>query len=133
MDDKDERRQWLMEVHAERDRLLPLRAEATRTTIGMLRTNSAHTGQPDLVPYLNLTYLMAVKEGRGDDELMAFALSLANWAVSTVADLAQHTDRTVEQVLDSYETAIMAAAEAEEGDETEEAEEETEETDEEPS
>ncbi|GAA1045220.1 hypothetical protein [Streptomyces murinus] len=126
MDDKDERRQWLMEVHAERDRLLPLRSEATRTTIGMLRGNAAHASQPDLVPYLNLTYLMAVKEGRGEDELMAFALSLANWAVSAVVDLAQHTNRTVEQVLDSYETAIMAAAEAEadEGDRADQADEE---------
>ncbi|MEU6464444.1 hypothetical protein [Streptomyces sp. NPDC046976] len=124
MNDKDERRQWLMEVHAERDRLLPLRSEATRTTIGMLRSNAAHASQPDLVPYLNLTYLMAVKEGRGEDELMAFALSLANWAVSAVVDLAQHTNRTVEQVLDSYETAIMAAAEADEEDGADEADEE---------
>lgn len=124
MNDKDERRQWLMEVHAERDRLLPLRSEATRTTIGMLRSNAAHASQPDLVPYLNLTYLMAVKEGRGEDELMAFALSLANWAVSAVVDLAQHTNRTVEQVLDTYETAIMAAAEADEEDGADEADEE---------
>ena len=124
MNDKDERRQWLMEVHAERDRLLPLRSEATRTTIGMLRSPAAHASQPDLVPYLNLTYLMAVKEGRGEDELMAFALSLANWAVSAVVDLAQHTNRTVEQVLDTYETAIMAAAEADEEDGADEADEE---------
>ncbi|MEU5535103.1 hypothetical protein [Streptomyces sp. NPDC020362] len=115
--EKHERRRFLGEVHAERDRLLPLRAEATQTTIEMVRKNAAQVSQPDLVPYLNLAYLLAVRRGHGEDQLMAFALSLANWAVSVTADLAECTDRTVEQVIDVYETAIMAAAEAAGADE----------------
>ncbi|WP_369391483.1 hypothetical protein AB5J72_30625 [Streptomyces sp. CG1] len=59
-------------VHAERDRLLPLRAEATRTTIEMVRT-------------------------RSEDELFAFALSLANLAVAAVVDLAKFTELTTVQ------------------------------------
>ncbi|MFI1763686.1 hypothetical protein ACH41H_16780 [Streptomyces sp. NPDC020800] len=110
--EKHERRRFLGEVRAERDRLLPLRAEATRTTIEMVRKNAAQVSEPDLVPYLNLAYLLAVKRGFGEDQLMAFALSLANWAVSAISDLAECTDRTVEQVVDVYETAIMAAAQA---------------------
>ncbi|MFI7408434.1 hypothetical protein ACIBU0_07175 [Streptomyces sp. NPDC049627] len=105
-------RQWLIaEVQAERERLLPLRAEATRTTIEMVRKSAANVSEPDLVPYLNLAYLLGVKRGLGEDELLAFALSLANWAVAAIADLATCTDRTVEQVVDMYETALMAAAE----------------------
>ncbi|MER5543401.1 hypothetical protein AB5L52_17040 [Streptomyces sp. CG4] len=118
--EKHERRRFLGEVHAERDRLLPLRAEATRTTIEMVRTSGRQAAEPDLVPYLNLAYLLAVKRTRSEDEMLAFALSLANWAVAAVADLAKYTDRTVEQVVDVYETAIMAAAEADEEDEADE-------------
>ncbi|MGI5379930.1 hypothetical protein ACQEV2_37910 [Streptomyces sp. CA-251387] len=109
--DKHERQWVIAEVQAERDRLLPLRGEATRTTIEMVRTSGGQVSDPDLVPYLNLAYLLGVKRGRGDDELLAFALSLANWAVAAISDLAQCTDRTVEQVVDVYETALMAAAE----------------------
>ncbi|MGW2423476.1 hypothetical protein ACWC0C_30215 [Streptomyces sp. NPDC001709] len=112
--EKHQRRQFLGEVHDERDRLLPLRAEATRTTIEMVRTSGRQVAEPDLVPYLNLAYLLAVKRTRSEDELLAFALSLANWAVAAVADLAKYTDRTVEEVVDVYETAIMAAADADE-------------------
>ena len=122
--EKHERQRFLGEVHAERDRLLPLRAEATRTTIEMVRKNAAHVSEPDLVPYLNLAYLVGVKRARGEDELMAFALSLANWAVAAVADIAKITDRTVEQVVDVYETAIMAAAEELDEEDWEEGEDE---------
>ncbi|MFB7502385.1 hypothetical protein [Streptomyces broussonetiae] len=115
---REQRRRMLMEVHAERDRLLPLRAEATRTTIEMVRKNAAHVEDPDLVPYLNLAYLLGVKRGLGEDELMAFALSLANWTVAAISDLAKYTERTVEQVIDLYETAIMEAAEADGEDPT---------------
>lgn len=110
--DKHERQWVIAEVQAERERLLPLRAEATQTTIEMVRKSGAQVAEPDLVPYLNLAYLLGVKRARGEDELLAFALSLANWAVAAVADLAKCTDRTVEQVVDVYETALMAAAEA---------------------
>ena len=108
--DKHERTWLIAEVQAERERLLPLRGEATRTTIEMVRKSAEQVAQPDLVPYLNLAYLLGVKRARGDDELLAFALSLANWAVAAISDLAKYTDRTVEQVVDLYETALMAAA-----------------------
>ncbi|MFI1365897.1 hypothetical protein [Streptomyces griseochromogenes] len=36
--------------------------------------------------------------------------SSANWAVAAIAGLATYTDRSVEQVVDVYETALMAAA-----------------------
>ncbi|WP_128428266.1 hypothetical protein [Streptomyces cyaneus] len=109
--DKQERQWVIAEVQAERERLLPLREEATRTTIELVRKSGGQVSEPDLVPYLNLAYLLGVKRGRGEDELMAFALSLANWAVAAVADLAKYSDQTVEQVVDMYETALMAAAE----------------------
>lgn len=64
------------------------------------------------MPYPNLAFLRAVKRTRSEDELLAFALSLANWAVAAIADLATYTDRTVEQVVDVYETSLMAAAQA---------------------
>ncbi|WBO64241.1 hypothetical protein [Streptomyces camelliae] len=108
--DKEQRRKMLMEVHAERDRLLPLRAEATRTTIEMVRKNAAHVSDPDLVPYLNLAYILGVKRGLGEDQLLAFALSLANWTVAMIADIARFTGSTVEEVVDVYETEILAAA-----------------------
>ncbi|QNP71523.1 hypothetical protein IAG44_20215 [Streptomyces roseirectus] len=107
---KKQRQRMLAEVHAERDRLLPLRSEASQTTIEMVRTSAAQVGDPDMVPYLNLAYILGVKRGRGDDALVAFSLSLANWAVAAIAEVARCTDRTVEQVVDVYETAIMAAA-----------------------
>ncbi|MET8980912.1 hypothetical protein ABZX85_35455 [Streptomyces sp. NPDC004539] len=121
--DKKMRQYVLSEVYAERDRLLPLRGEASRTTIEMVRTSAGEVREPELVPYLNLAYILGVKRGRGDDALVAFALSLANWAVAAIAEVARSTDRSVEQVVDVYETAIMAAA-AESGDEEGEGEEE---------
>ncbi|MDX3387450.1 hypothetical protein PV682_39310 [Streptomyces niveiscabiei] len=110
--DKKQRRQMLAEVYAERERLLPLRGQASRTTIEMVRSSAGNVGEPEMVPYLNLAYLLGVKRGLGEDALMAFALSLANWAVAAVAEVARSSGRTVEQVVDMYETAIMAAGEA---------------------
>ncbi|MEX3100199.1 hypothetical protein DF268_42140 [Streptomyces sp. V2] len=109
---KKQRRQILAEVYAERERLLPLRGQASRTTIEMVRSSAGNVGEPEMVPYLNLAYLLGVKRGLGEDALMAFALSLANWAVAAVAEVARSSGRTVEQVVDMYETAIMAAGEA---------------------
>lgn len=120
--DKRTRKYVMDEVCAERDRLWPLRGEASQTTIEMVRTCAGEVKEPEMVPYLNLAYLLGVKRGRGDDALMAFALSLANWAVAAVAEVARSTDRTVEQVVDVYETAIMAAAEERAREEREEAE-----------
>ncbi|BBC34577.1 hypothetical protein SGFS_058710 [Streptomyces graminofaciens] len=114
--EREERRALFAEVHAERDRLLPLRAEATRTTIELMRTNTGRTDEPDLVPYLNLTYLLTIKRAYGDDQLMAFALSLANWAVASIDELAKLTGRTAQQIVDRYETEIMAAREASDED-----------------
>ncbi|MEU5978275.1 hypothetical protein [Streptomyces sp. NPDC047315] len=105
--DEEARRRMLVEVQAERERLLPLRAEATRTTIAMVRQNTEQP--PDLVPYLNLAYLLGVRRTQGEDALIAFALSLANWAVATVDEVASYTGRSAEQVVDQYETDIMAA------------------------
>ncbi|OEJ97449.1 hypothetical protein [Streptomyces thermolilacinus] len=99
----------------ERERLLPLREEATRTTIGMLR-HSAPAEPPDLVPYLNLAYLLGVRHQRGDDGLMAFALSLSNWATAAIKDVAAQTGRTVQEVLDQYETELMEARMAQEAE-----------------
>ncbi|ULR51812.1 hypothetical protein [Streptomyces deccanensis] len=110
--DREHRRDMLAEVHRERDRLLPLRAEATETTIELMRTSTGHVSEPDLVPYLNLMYLLTVKRAYGDDQLLAFALSLANWAVVAIDEVAHHTGRTAEQVIDQYETEIMAARES---------------------
>ncbi|WP_149182775.1 hypothetical protein [Streptomyces sp. TRM49041] len=106
--DKEERRRIIAEVQAERERLLPLREEATQTTIGMLR-QSAPAEPPDLVPYLNLAYLLGVRRMRGEDGLLAFALSLSNWATAAIKEVAKYTDRTVEEVLDQYETELMEA------------------------
>ncbi|MFD7446349.1 hypothetical protein [Streptomyces sp. NPDC059909] len=110
--DKRERQQMIAEVQAERERLLPLREEATRTTIELLRTSTGRSAESDLVPYLNLAYLLGVKRARGEDDLVAFALSLANWAVVAVDEVARYSGRTAEQVIDQYETEIMAAREA---------------------
>lgn len=107
--DKKQRRHVPAEVYVARERLLPLRGQASRTTIEMVRSSAGSVREPEIVPYLNLAYLLGVKEGAGEDALMAFALSLANWAVAAVTEVAQCTDRTVEQVVDMYETAIMAA------------------------
>ena len=109
---KEQRQELLAEVHVERDRLLPLRAEATQTTIELMRTSTGHVSEPDLVPYLNLAYLLTVKRAYGDDQLLAFALSLANWAVAAVEEVAKFTGRTAEQVIDQYETGIIEAREA---------------------
>ena len=106
---KKQRRQIMAEVYAERERLLPLRGQASRTTIEMVRSSAGSAQEPEMVPYLNLAYLLGVKRGLGEDALMAFGLSLANWAVAAVAEVARCTGRTVEQVVDEYETAIMAA------------------------
>ncbi|CAL9343274.1 hypothetical protein [Streptomyces sp. enrichment culture] len=112
---KEERRRIIAEVEVERERLLPLREEATRTTIGMLRL-SAPAEPPDLVPYLNLAYLLGVRHQRGDDGLMAFALSLSNWATAAIKDVAAQTGRTVQEVLDQYETELMEARMAQEAE-----------------
>ncbi|WP_216588663.1 hypothetical protein [Streptomyces brasiliscabiei] len=114
--DKELRQELLAEVHAERDRLLPLRAEATETTIELMRTSTGHVTEPDLVPYLNLAYLLTVRRAYGDDQLLAFALSLANWAVAAIDEVAKTTGRTAEQVIDRYETEIIAARESAEAD-----------------
>ena len=110
--DREHRQEMLAEVHRERDRLLPLRAEATETTIELMRTSTGQVSEPDLVPYLNLMYLLTVKRAYGDDQLLAFALSLANWAVVAIDEVAKATGRTAEQVIDQYETEIIAARES---------------------
>jgi hypothetical protein len=110
--DREHREEMLAEVHRERDRLLPLRAEATETTIELMRTSTGQVSEPDLVPYLNLMYLLTVKRAYGDDQLLAFALSLANWAVVAIDEVAKYTGRTAEQVIDQYETEIIAARES---------------------
>ncbi|WP_149826928.1 hypothetical protein [Streptomyces tailanensis] len=110
--EKEFRRQMLAEAHAERDRLLPLRTEATQTTIELMRVSTGRTDEPDLVPYLNLTYLLTIKRAYGDDKLLAFALSLANWAVASIDELAKLTGASAQQIIDKYETEIMAAREA---------------------
>jgi hypothetical protein len=74
----------------------------------MLRTSTGHEGEPHLVPYLNLAYLLGVKNAYGDDKLMALALSVANWATTAITDLAQHTGRTPQQIIDQYETDVIA-------------------------
>ncbi|MBD9724748.1 hypothetical protein PV755_04350 [Streptomyces caniscabiei] len=113
--DREHRRELLAEVHRERDRLLPFRAEATEATeatIELMRTSTGQVSEPDLVPYLNLMYLLTVKRAYGDDQLLAFALSLANWAVVAIDEVAKATGRTAEQVIDQYETEIIAARES---------------------
>lgn len=110
--DKQQRQQVIAEVQAERERLLSLREEATQTTIEMLRTSTGRASEAELVPYLNMAYLLGVKRARGEDDLLAFALSLANWAVVAIDEVAKYTNRTAEQVIDQYETEIMATREA---------------------
>ncbi|MFF1395884.1 hypothetical protein ACFVZD_18965 [Streptomyces sp. NPDC058287] len=102
------RRQMIAHVQVERQRLLPEHEQATRTTIEMLRASTGHASDPQLVPYLNLAYLLGVKNTYGDDQLMALALSVANWATTAVSDLAHHTGRTPQQIIDQYETDIIA-------------------------
>ncbi|MEU5162690.1 hypothetical protein AB0G74_24200 [Streptomyces sp. NPDC020875] len=104
--DRETRRELAAEIHTERERLLPLRARATRTTIALVRQNTEQP--PELVPYLNLAFLLGVRRTQGPDAVLAFALSLANWAVATVDEVARCTGRTAEQVIDQYETDIMA-------------------------
>lgn len=104
--DKEQRRRLIAEVQAERERLLPLREEATETTIATMR-QSAPADPPDLVPYLNLAYILGVKHTRGEDGLLAFALSLANWAAASIKEVAKYTGRTAEEVIDQYETELM--------------------------
>jgi predicted secreted protein len=77
----------------------------------MLRTSTNQISEPHLAPYLNTACLLGVERAHGDDGLMAFALSPANWAVAAVDDVARHTGRTAEQDIDRYETEIMAARE----------------------
>lgn len=69
---------------------------------------TGHASEPRLVPYLNLAYLLGVKGTYGDDQLMALALSVANWATTAINDLAHHTGRTPQQIIDQYETDIIA-------------------------
>nr|WP_203645831.1 hypothetical protein [Streptomyces sp. SID14478] len=95
-------------VRLERQRLLSEHAEATRTTIEMLRASTANDDDPHAVPYLNLAYLLGTRNTYGDDKLMALALSVANWATTAINDLAHHTGRTPQQVLDQYETDVIA-------------------------
>ncbi|MEV5976649.1 hypothetical protein [Streptomyces sp. NPDC052114] len=104
------RRKMIAHVQVERQRLLPEHEEATRTTIEMLRTSTttATDGDPAQVPYLNLAYLLGVRNTHGDDTLMALALSVANWATTAINDLAHHTGRTPQQIIDHYETDIIA-------------------------
>ncbi|MFE5689298.1 hypothetical protein [Streptomyces sp. NPDC056512] len=84
------RRQMIAHVQVERQRLLPEHEQATRTTVEMLRAGTGHASEPRLVPYLNLAYLLGVKGTYGDDQLMALALSVANWATTAINDLAHH-------------------------------------------
>ncbi|WP_432177859.1 hypothetical protein [Streptomyces sp. NBC_00063] len=102
------RRQMIAHVQVERQRLLPEHEQATQTTIEMLCTGTGHASEPQLVPYLNLAYLLGVKGTYGDDQLMALALSVANWATTAINDLAHHTGRTPQQIIDQYETDIIA-------------------------
>ncbi|WP_432173578.1 hypothetical protein [Streptomyces sp. Tue6028] len=101
------RRKMIAQVQVEQRRLLPEHEEATRTTIEMLRTSTGHD-DARLVPCLNLAYLLGVKNTYGDDRLMALALSVANWATTAVNDLARHTGRSPQQIIDQYETDIIA-------------------------
>jgi hypothetical protein len=103
---REQRLKYYAEVHEERDRLLPLREQSTELTIETMRANG-RADLPDLIPYLNLSHLMLVKRAKGDDALLAFALSLANWATAALKDLAMHTGRTFEEVIDQYETSLM--------------------------
>ncbi|WP_435225154.1 hypothetical protein [Streptomyces sp. Tue6028] len=102
------RRKMIAQVQVEQRRLLPEHEEATRTTIEMLRTSTGHDDDARLVPCLNLAYLLGVKNTYGDDRLMALALSVANWATTAVNDLARHTGRSPQQIIDQYETDIIA-------------------------
>lgn len=105
---KEQRRRVIAEVQAERERLLPLREQATETTIATMRSSAA--AEPlDLVPYLNLAYILGVRHARGEDGLLAFSLSLANWAAASIKEVAKYTGRTAEEVIDQYETELMEA------------------------
>jgi hypothetical protein len=104
--DREQRLKYFEEVHAERDRLLHLREESTELTIATMRAN-ARADSEDMIPYVNLAHLLLVKRANGDDALLAFGISLANWAAAALKDLAMHTDRTFEQVIDQYETSLM--------------------------
>nr|WP_202538724.1 hypothetical protein [Streptomyces sp. SID8379] len=95
-------------VQVERQRLLPEHEEATRTTIEMLRASTSSVDDPRLVPCLNLAHLLGTRNTYGDDRLMALALSVANWATTAINDLAHHTGRTPQQILDQYETDVIA-------------------------
>ncbi|QKW06195.1 hypothetical protein HUT18_07045 [Streptomyces sp. NA04227] len=119
--DREQRLKYFEEVHSERDRLLHLREQSTQLTIEAMRANS-RVDTPDLIPYMNLAHLIAVKRAEGDDALIAFALSLANWATAALTDLARHTGRTCEQVIDLYETQLMERRVAEGPDVVEEDE-----------
>ncbi|MFC8239097.1 hypothetical protein [Streptomyces sp. NPDC057284] len=104
-------RTMIAQVQVERQRLLPEHEDATQTTIDMLRTSTGRD-DPASVPYLNLAYLLGVKNTYGDDKLMALALSVANWATTAINDLAHHTGRTPQQIIDHYETDIIADRES---------------------
>ncbi|MFI5663213.1 hypothetical protein [Streptomyces sp. NPDC051684] len=102
------RHKMIAQVQVERERLMPQHAEATRTTIDMLRAGTGHDRDPHVVPYVNLAYLLGVKNTYGEDELMALALSVANWATTAINDLARNTGRTPQQIIDRYETDVIA-------------------------
>ncbi|MFJ2770608.1 hypothetical protein [Streptomyces sp. NPDC087300] len=102
------RQKMIAQVQVERERLIPEHEEATRTTIEMLRASTGRAEGPQAVPYLHLAYLLGVRNTQGDDKLMALALSVANWAATAINDLAHHTGRTPQQIIDQYETDIIA-------------------------
>lgn len=60
---------------------------------------------------MNLAYLLGVRNAYGEDKLMAPALSVANWADTAIDDLAHHTGRTPQQIIDRYQTDIIAGHE----------------------
>ncbi|MEV0323883.1 hypothetical protein ACIBKX_30380 [Streptomyces sp. NPDC050658] len=102
------RRKMIAQVQVERQRLLPEHEAATQVTIDMLRASTGQDAESHMVPYLNLAHLLGVRTTRGEDQLMALALSVANWATTAINDLAHHTGRTPQQIIDHYESDIIA-------------------------
>ncbi|MBH1938869.1 hypothetical protein I5Q34_32200 [Streptomyces sp. AV19] len=104
-----EREEQVRVVQAEQRRLKPLKAEAQGTVLELMRAGLA-VEEPAVVPVLSLGTVMGIEAQLGSDGLRAFALALANMLIGVSHDFADITGHSPEQLVDFYQTELMAAA-----------------------
>lgn len=124
-----EREEQVRIVRAEERRLKPLKAEAQGTVLELMRAGLA-VEEPAVVPMLSLGTVMGVEAQLGADGLRALALALANMLIGVGHDFAGITEHNPEQLVDFYQTELMAAHARSDGAETEDRSEELTEEDE---